>query len=70
MNAPPRLRLIAERLEELAAMLRDPRVGDQRAAELAAEAAELAAEAGAEAGRELRAAAGGDPAAPGQEELL
>lgn len=68
MSEAARLARIAERLEELAGLLRDPSVDDQRAAELASEAAELAAEAVAEADRAMRAT--GTEPAPGQEELL
>jgi hypothetical protein len=46
---------ISERLRELAALLRDPSLEDERAEELAREAAELAASAGAEADRAMRA---------------
>lgn len=59
---------LADRLNELAGMLRDPSVSEERAAELAAEAAELAAEAGREVEMERGSAAGEQP--PGQEELL
>jgi hypothetical protein len=46
---------ISERLRELAALLRDPALDDERAVELAREAAELAASASAEADRATRA---------------
>jgi hypothetical protein len=46
---------IAERLRELAKLLRDPSLEDERAEELAREAAELAASAGEEADRAMRA---------------
>lgn len=52
-----RLRDIAERLEAIAAELRDSETGDERAAELAHEAAELSAEAVEESNRRSREAA-------------
>lgn len=47
----------AARLREVAAQLRDPELGEERAAELAREAAEIVSEAGNELERSLR---GGD----------
>ena len=50
------VRELAERLRAVAARLRDPEVGDERAAELAREAAELVSRAGNEIDRALREA--------------
>ena len=52
------LRGAAGRLRELAESLRDPEVGDERAAELAREAAEVVSQAGNEIDRALRTEAG------------
>jgi hypothetical protein len=60
---------MADRLSELAAMLRDPALDDQRAAELAAEAAALATAAGREVERVSRVR-DEELSPPGQEELL
>ncbi len=60
---------VAERLSELAAMLRDPSVDEERAAELATEAADLATEAGREVERAGRPDQG-ELQSPGQEGLL
>ncbi len=46
---------ISERLRELAALLRDPSLEDERAERLSREAAELAEAAGEEAERAMRA---------------
>jgi hypothetical protein len=52
------LERIAERLRELAELLRDPALEDERADELAREAADLASRAGAEAEAALKESAG------------
>jgi hypothetical protein len=54
------VRSAASRLRELAEQLRDPAVGDERAAELAREAADLVGRAGNEIDRALRADADDD----------
>jgi hypothetical protein len=51
-----RLSEISDRLEAIAAELRDSEANDERAAELAHEAAELSAEAVEEANRRIREA--------------
>jgi hypothetical protein len=55
-----RVRELAAKLGELSTQLRDPEVGDERAAELAREAAELVSEAGNEIDRALREAESSD----------
>lgn len=55
-SAGARIEQTARRLEELATALRDPELGDERAAELASEAADLVSAAGAEIDRAQRAA--------------
>ena len=55
-----RVRELATKLGELSTQLRDPEVGDERAAELAREAAELVSEAGNEIDRALREAESSD----------
>jgi hypothetical protein len=55
-----RVRQLGSKLGELAEQLRDPEVGDERAAELAREAAELVSEAGNEIDRALREAGDDD----------
>jgi hypothetical protein len=69
VSEEPELTRMADRLAELAAMLRDPTVGDERAAELAAEASDLATEAGREVERVSRSRED-ELRPPGQEELL
>ena len=55
-----RVHELAAKLGELSTQLRDPEVGDERAAELAREAAELVSEAGNEIDRALREAESSD----------
>jgi hypothetical protein len=55
-----RVRELGSKLGELAEQLRDPAIGDERAAELAREAAELVSEAGNEIDRALREAGDDD----------
>ena len=54
------IRELAERLQAIAARLRDPGTGDAEAAELAREAAELVGRAGNELERALREPGGDD----------
>ncbi len=55
-----RVRELGSKIGELAEQLREPDVGDERAAELAREAAELVSEAGNEIDRALREAGDDD----------
>jgi hypothetical protein len=53
-DALDEIRGAAEQLRELAERLRDPEIGDERAAELAREAAEVVSRAGNQIDRALR----------------